>query len=124
MQANPAEVGALTARVFQEPQSLEAQIIAAAKDYDLDPSLALKIAACESSLRQFNKHGKPLRGIKNPADVGVFQINESYHKADSQKLGFDLESTDGNIDYAMTIMARDGVRHWHWSRKCWDESAA
>lgn len=91
--------------------------------YGLDPDLSLRIARCESELRQYNKDGEVLRGIHNPQDVGIFQINEKYHLQDSQKLGLDIYSAEGNIEYAMEIMKRDGVRHWNYSRACWGNIA-
>lgn len=91
--------------------------------HGLDPNRSLRIAQCESELRQYNNNGDVLRGIQNSQDVGVFQINEKYHLTDSQKLDLDIHTAEGNIDYAMTIMKRDGVRHWEYSRSCWDTEA-
>lgn len=91
--------------------------------YGIDPDLSLRIARCESELRQYNKEGSVLRGIQNPQDVGVFQINEKYHLQDSQKMGLDIHTPEGNIQYAMEIMKRDGTRHWNYSRACWGNTA-
>lgn len=88
-------------------------------NYGVDKALALEIARCESRLQQFHKDGSLVRGRKNRSDVGVFQINEKYHLERSQKAGFDIYTTAGNIGYAMWLMARDGDRHWYWSEKCW-----
>lgn len=109
--------------IVNENESVEELIITAAKNNDLDPSLALKIASCESHLQQFGKDGLPLRGEKNPDDVGLFQINERFHLERSRALGFDLETVEGNINYAMTLLKeKDGLRHWQWSKKCWSTS--
>ncbi len=87
----------------------------------VDAKLATKVAFCESTLRQFNKDTKePIRGVKNSQDVGVFQINESYHLAESKKLGYDIYSTEGNIAYAMYLIKKDGFRHWQSSKPCWN----
>ncbi len=87
----------------------------------LDPKLAVKVAYCESTLRQFDPvTGDPVRGVKNPKDVGVFQINESYHLTESKKLGYDIYSTEGNIAYAMYLAKKDGFRHWQSSKPCWN----
>lgn len=89
----------------------------------VDKALALKIAFCESTLRQFNNsNGKPLRGIHNPNDVGLFQINEDYHATRSQGLGHDIYSTEGNIDYAMHLLKKEGSKPWSASRPCWDNT--
>lgn len=89
--------------------------------YDVDPTLALDIARCESRLQQFHEDGILVRGKKNAHDVGVFQINEEYHLERSKALGFDIYTTAGNIEYAMWLMKHDGDRHWHWSQGCWGE---
>lgn len=90
-----------------------------AQQNGIEPELALKIAECESNLRQFGKQGNVLRGIDNPEDVGVFQINETYHLEESQKQGFNIYTAEGNIDYAMSLLKQQGSKPWHWSKKCW-----
>ena len=95
-----------------------------AKKNDIDTTLAIEIAQCESEHRQFNEHGTVLRGRQNPADVGVFQINETWHLADSQKLGYNIYTAKGNIEYAMYIMKKDGARHWKYSKPCWGKKVA
>jgi len=87
--------------------------------YGIDPNLALGIARCESHLQQYHEDGSLVRGLKNPNDVGVFQINEKYHLERSRAEGFDIYTPAGNISYAMWLMARDGDRHWYWSESCW-----
>lgn len=100
--------------------SLPEFIEAKALDYGVAPELALEIAFCESSLRQFDaRTGKALRGIHNPDDVGLFQINGRFHLEKSQKLGFDIYTSEGNVEYAMWLLANEGARHWRWSQNCW-----
>lgn len=85
----------------------------------VNKDLALKIAFCESTYRQFADDGRPLRGVHNPGDVGLFQINESYHAKKSANLGYNIHSTEGNIDYAMYLLKTAGLRPWRYSRACW-----
>ncbi len=99
--------------------SLEDVITTKARAEGVDPKTALKIAYCESTYRQFDSEGNVLRGQHNRDDVGLFQINEEYHLAKSQKLGYDIYSTDGNVDYAIWLMKHEGTRHWKWSQPCW-----
>jgi hypothetical protein len=89
-----------------------------------DSNIALRIAKCESGLRQF-ENGKVLRGIQNSQDIGVFQINEYYHLAESQKLGkeFYLYATQGNINYAKYLFDQQGTKPWSWSKDCWQSEA-
>lgn len=89
-----------------------------AQNYGVKPSLALRVATCESRLRQF-KNGEVLRGEVNPLDVGLFQINEKYHLGTSQKMGIDIYSRSGNIEYAMWLMSKEGTKPWLASSSCW-----
>jgi len=101
------------AKIFQ-------QVLAASKRHGLHPDSVLRVASCESNFRQYNAEtGKVLRGRVNGADVGVFQINEKYHLIQSQKLGFNIYEAEGNIEYAMWLMKKEGNRHWNWSKPCW-----
>lgn len=89
-----------------------------AKEYQVSAEIASKIAWCESGLKQ-EYGGQPLRGRINPKDVGVFQINEVYHLETARKLGFDIYLAEGNVQYAMWLMSREGTRPWRLSEKCW-----
>lgn len=94
-------------------------IASKAKENGIDPVLAEKIAYCESTDRQFNEKGEVLRGLRNPDDVGLFQINEKFHLKRSQELGYDIYTTKGNIDYAMRLLKSEGSQHWDSSKPCW-----
>ena len=96
-------------------------IRAKARAASVNEQVALKIATCESSLRQFNQTGQPLLGVDNPQDVGLFQINEQYHLKQSRQMGYDIYSTNGNIDYAIWLLSRAGTRYWNPSRACWSK---
>lgn len=79
----------------------------------------MDIARCESQYRQYDKDGNVLRGKANPDDVGIFQVNEHYHLADSKARGDDIYTTDGNIDYAAHLLETQGTKPWNWSKGCW-----
>lgn len=100
--------------------SVADRITRAAKSVGVDATLAREIAYCESSLRQFDpKTGEVVRGVRNPSDIGLFQINEKYHLERSRELGFDIHTTEGNIAYALYLLKQEGSRHWNWSKPCW-----
>ena len=90
-----------------------------AKELEVDALVARKIAFCESTMRQFDKDGQVVRGIHNPSDIGLFQINEKYHLTRSKGLGYDIYTTEGNVDYALYLLRKEGTRHWYWSKPCW-----
>lgn len=131
VQAAVAEVRTANVRSEQKAQTLESRfedspIVELIKQEStkngVDADLALDIATCESSLRQFETDGSVVRGKANPKDVGLFQINEEYHLKKSQELGFDIYTAKGNIDYAMYLMKTQGSKPWHWSKGCWVKS--
>lgn len=77
------------------------------------------VARCESSYRQLNDDGSLLRGSINPQDVGVLQINERYHLDNSRKLGYDIHTLEGNLDYGEYLYETQGLTPWSWSEHCW-----
>ena len=89
------------------------------KEYYKDTPVMANIARCESEYRQFSSDGKVLRGRVNGADVGVMQINEKYHLAASKKLGMDIHTLEGNLQYGAYLYKNEGTRPWNASRPCW-----
>lgn len=90
----------------------------------LDPAL-LPICSCESvgvpnaTPQQFNKDGSVKRGRINSHDIGMCQINETYHGAEAKKLGMDIYTTEGNIKFANYLYEHQGTKPWNWSKSCW-----
>ena len=79
-----------------------------------------RICSCESNLRQYAKDGQTaLRGMVNPSDIGICQINEMYHQGDIEKLGVDIHTEKGNIAFAKNLYDRKGDAPWIWSKPCW-----
>jgi hypothetical protein len=88
-----------------------------AEKQGVDVETALAIAKCESGIRHYDeKKGGVLKGIENPLDTGIFQVNLYYHGATAKKLGYDLYDKQDNITYAIKeVMAKDGFSPWY----CW-----
>lgn len=92
------------------------------REFGVD-SIMIKIAWCESRYNQFNPDGSVHRGIINSHDVGIFQINETYHLQDSKRMGINIYTVEGNIAYARYLYKNQGTRPWNWSKEtCWDKS--
>lgn len=85
-----------------------------------DAPILKKIASCESHGQQFAADGSVLRGLVNPLDVGLMQINEKYHLSTALKLGLDIHTLEGNADYAKYLYSTQGVKPWVHSSSCWD----
>lgn len=82
-------------------------------------SIMVKVANCESQFTQFNSDGSVHRGVQNHQDVGVMQINEHYHLAASEKLGYNIYTLAGNLAYAKLLYDQEGTTPWDWSKPCW-----
>jgi hypothetical protein len=98
------------------------------REYFSDIPILAEVARCESGNRQFGKNGKVLRGIEVPADVGVMQINETYHLKRATNLGMNIHTLEGNLEYARFLYEEGGdhgeslgTRPWLASSKCWSK---
>ena len=119
-QVEVAQIVAETAEVKTQTNSIPLLIAKKSKEQGVDARLSQAIAFCESTYRQFDAGTETvLRGIHNPLDVGLFQINEEYHLNKSRQLGFDIYTTEGNIGYALWLLKNEGSQHWKWSKPCW-----
>jgi hypothetical protein len=112
--------------VLSEVPAKEAVITAEeyVRNYFSDIPIMVEIAKCESRFRQNDKNGDTLRGEKNSSDRGVMQINEYFHNENSDKLGYDILTIEGNTAYARHLFEKYGVKPWSSSIKCWGRTAA
>lgn len=81
------------------------------------PAIMIKIADCESRLRQYDDQGNVLRGPTK--DIGLFQIAPLWIPT-AQKLGYDIFTERGNVEMALYIYHNYGTHPWYSSAKCWD----
>lgn len=84
------------------------------KDY-----LRLKSIAQAESKWQHYYGDKVLRGRENPKDVGLYQINETYHAKRAEKMGVDIYKPEGNIAYAVKLYKSEGSTPWLASSYIW-----
>jgi hypothetical protein len=75
----------------------------------------LKIARCESGIKQFKVDGSVL--ISPTSDIGIFQINQVHWKR-AKELGIDINSVDGNIQFAKLLYKSNRFGDWYMSRSC------
>lgn len=80
----------------------------------------IPIAYCESGIRQFDKGGDVI--LSKTQDKGIFQINQ-VHWENAERLGIDIDTIDGNIEYAKYLKSKNGTNDWYMSRHCWDDIA-
>lgn len=116
-----AQVAASTTAKVVKKQPTTAEIV---RGYFKDAPIMANIAWCESKYRQHDTSGAVLRGVVNNRDVGIMQINETYHAATAGALGIDLHTLEGNLQFARYLYEREGTRPWSSSKGCWGSSVA
>lgn len=104
-----------TSILANTPQSLEDYV----REYFKDDPVLAEVARCESTFRHLKKDGSIVRGKVNDRDIGVMQINTDYHEVTAEKLGFDLETLEGNLAYAKYLYEKEGTTPWLSSSPCW-----
>lgn len=98
----------------------QAEVEKKVREYFAEIPDMVEIARCESNFRQYTDSGNVLRGGMNNQMVGVFQFNESLHSADAKKLGFDINTLEGNLAYAKYVYDSQGNTPWISVRHCWE----
>lgn len=83
-----------------------------------DFQLLVKIARCESGIRHTYDDGSLVLG-PDKKDTGLFQIRLPVHEAQAKELGVDILDQLGNIQYAVHLYKKNGVKPWYSSKKCW-----
>lgn len=111
----PAESQSTTPMVTHDAVAVEAAVRA----FFTDAPILAEIARCESKFRQFTDAGNTLRGGLNGAMVGVFQINESVHRSTATALGYNIDTLEGNMQYANHLYQQSGTDPWVSSLSCW-----
>jgi len=100
---------------FISSKAVEAYV----KDQFADEPILVDIARCESTYRQFDQTGNILRGKVNQGDVGVMQINEKYHADEAVKMGINIYTVEGNLQFGRYLYNKYGSDPWSSSAPCW-----
>lgn len=78
------------------------------------------VAQCESGFKQFKSDGTLL---ENPdpksSAAGVFQTLLITHGPKARSMGMDLETWEGNMDFAEYLYEINGLKDWKESKPCW-----
>ena len=81
-----------------------------------DSPTMLKIAQCESKTRQWDEAGDVITNHITH-DYGIFQINE-IHLPEAKRMGIDVFSLQGNIDFAAYLFHAQHTLPWQSSHAC------
>jgi len=120
----PASAGfdpSIEAKSYNDTAAYIAETEGVVTEYFSDIPIMADIAYCESRYRQYEPNGELFRGVVNNSDVGIMQINEYYHLEDSKKLGLDVHTVEGNMEYARHLYNTQGVQPWKSSAPCWNK---
>lgn len=117
----PTALSTTTQLEHKAPQTLSQYV----DEYFKDTPILADIAWCESRVRHVDSTtSKVLRGTVDSDDIGVMQINTRYHGAEAEKLGLDLKSLSGNLEYAKYLYEKEGTKPWRSSKACWGHLAS
>jgi len=89
------------------------------REYFEDTPILAEIAKCESRFKHVGEKGDIIRGKVNSDDIGVMQINTFYHEDEATRLGINLKTLQGNMEYAKKLYEKEGTDPWISSSKCW-----
>ena len=92
--------------------------------YFEDIPVMVQVARCESTFRHTLADGSVLKGVVDPADTGVMQINKRYHEKAAAAMLLDLEDIYDNMAYARHLYETQGTQPWSASAPCWNRSLA
>ncbi|KKT78998.1 MAG: hypothetical protein UW75_C0029G0007 [Parcubacteria group bacterium GW2011_GWF2_44_8] len=94
------------------------------RSYFEDIPVMVQVARCESTFRHTLADGSVLKGVVDPADTGVMQINKRYHEKAAAAMRLDLEDIYDNMAYARHLYETQGTQPWSASAPCWNQSLA
>ncbi len=124
-----------------EPEmTLDERVSFLAKKYGVNEYSAREIIRCESRWKPdavgnnwrykklldangnivLNAAGKPtyVKDYIWSRDIGYWQINTYYHKADMAKLGWDIYDPADNLEAGFYLFSKQGAKPWAWSKPC------
>jgi peptidoglycan hydrolase-like protein with peptidoglycan-binding domain len=85
-----------------------------------DAPVLVNVAKCESGFRQYtNASGAVLHGGTGNDMIGVMQINSNVHTGTAASLGDNINTLDGNLEYAKYLYDKEGTAPWISSSPCW-----
>jgi hypothetical protein len=120
-----AAVFLLMAPAFTSAQvGLNVDVESAVRAYFAETPVMIHIARCESKFRQYTDSGNPLYGGYAGKMVGVFQVFEEIHGTFARGKGMDIQTLNGNMQYAKYLYEREGTQPWISSFPCWGKEVS
>lgn len=112
-----------TKTVAEETSTLSTDTERIVRSYFRDIPVLVQIARCESAFRHTLQDGSVLKGVVDPADTGVMQINKRYHAKTATAMSLDLDDIYHNMAYARFLYETQGTQPWSASAPCWNKGS-
>ncbi len=113
-----------TSGVEEQAPKLRTNTEQIVRSYFEDIPVMIQIARCESTFRHTLEDGSVLKGVVDPADTGVMQINKRYHEKTAATMNLDLNDIQENMAYARHLYETQGTQPWSASSSCWGQTLA
>ncbi len=113
-----------TTAVVESTELVNYDVEEIVRSYFRDIPIMVQIARCESTFRHTLADGSVLKGIVDPLDTGVMQINKRYHEKTAQAMQLNLEDIYHNMAYARHLYEKQGTQPWSASQPCWGKTLA
>lgn len=91
-----------------------------ARAYFADIPVMIEIARCESEFKHYNENGTVRKNHQGSSATGLMQIMSSIHRKPAARLGFDIDTPEGNMEYARHLYEKNGTWPWLASKHCWN----
>lgn len=98
------------------PEYVEREV----REYFSDIPIMIAITECESTFRQFDKDGRPLKNKSGSSATGALQIMASVHQESAMEMGYDIRTLEGNLAYGRYLHDKNGTRDWKATQNCWE----
>ncbi|MBM3272395.1 hypothetical protein FJY94_03935 [Candidatus Kaiserbacteria bacterium] len=92
--------------------------------YFEDIPVMIEVARCESEFRHYHTDGTVRKNMQGSSATGVLQIMASIHRKTAANLGFDIDTPEGNMQYARHLYEKNGTWPWLASKYCWNAPKA
>jgi len=97
-----------------EEWTVDNAITALSDRYNVNEADARSIIGCESEFKANAFHVNKDHSV----DYGYWQINTFYHIKTAKKLGLDIFTPQGNLEYGFYLLSQAGVAPWSASNTC------
>ena len=100
-------------------EQLSDEIDGLAKQYGVNATVAQDIIKCESQDKPDALRKNYTNGSLTSEDKSYWQINDRYWQVPLQKMGWDINNPQQNLEAGFYLLSKYGTKLWSWSKPCW-----